>query len=87
MGYVVQDIEAAMQHWTRVLRIGPFYYAESAPIHENRYRGTASDVRASIALSDSNLDLFRMVKNEAQRWDGSGPIRQFENSKSWKTIT
>ena len=43
MGYVVQDIEAAMQHWTRVLRIGPFYYAESAPIHENRYRGTAVD--------------------------------------------
>ena len=36
-------IEAAMQHWTRVLRIGPFYYAEGAPIHENRYRGTAVD--------------------------------------------
>jgi len=174
MGYVVQDIEAAMQHWTRALRVGPFYYAEGAPIHENRYCGTASDVRASIALSysgnmqialiqqrneapssfldflnagriglhhvgffssnfdrdlhrarevglsvlqtsvigkpdgkfailssedpvrtrpaliatsDSNLDLFRMVEKEAQRWDGSGPIRRFENSKSWKTIT
>ena len=71
MGYVVQDIEAAMQHWTRALRIGPFYYAEGAP----------------IATSDSNLDLFRMAEKEAQRWDGSGPIRRFENSKSWKTIT
>ena len=165
MGYVVQDIEAAMQHWTRALRVGPFYYAEDAPIHDFSYRGAASDVRASIALSysgnmqialiqqrneapssfldflnagrtslhhvgffsrnfdrdlhrareagldvvqtgvigsrdgkfailgsddpvrtrpaliatsDSNLDLFRMVEKEAQRWDGSGPVRRFE---------
>ena len=168
MGYVVQDIEAAMQHWTRALRVGPFYYAEGAPIHEFSYRGAASDVRASIALSysgstqialiqqrneapssfldflkagrnglhhvgffsgnfdrdlrrarevglnvlqtsiignpdgkfailssedpirtrpaliatsDWNLDLFRMVEKEAQRWDGSGPIRRFERLK------
>jgi hypothetical protein len=173
MGYVVRDIEAAMQHWTRGLRVGPFYYAEGAPIHELSYRGAASDVRASIALSysgnmqialiqqrneapssfldflnagrnglhhvgffssnfdrdlnrarvaglevlqtciigspegkfailgsedpyrtrpaliatnDANLDLFRMVEKEAQRWDGSGPIRRFANSKSWKAI-
>jgi len=174
MGYVVQDIQAAMQHWTRALRVGPFYYAECAPIHKFSYRGAASGVQASIALSysgniqialiqqrndapssfldflnagrnglhhvgffsnnfdrdlhrarevgldvlqtsiignpdgkfailcsedpvrtrpaliatsDSNLDLFRMVEKEAQRWDGSGPIRRFENSKPWKAIT
>jgi len=166
MGYVVQDIEAAVQHWTRALRVGPFYYAESAPIHEFSYRGAASDVQASIALSysgnmqialiqqrnearssfldflnagrtglhhvgffssnfdrdlhrgreagldvvqtsiignpdgkfailssddpvrtkaaliatnDWNVDLFRMVEKEARRWDGSGPLRRFEN--------
>ena len=169
MGYVVQDIDAAMRHWTRALRVGPFYYAESAPIYDFSYRGKASDVRASVALSysgnmqialiqqtneapssfldflnagrtglhhagffsrsfdrdlhrareagldviqtctigggrfavlgpedpvrtrpaliatsDLNLDLFRMVEKEAQRWDGSGPIRRFENWKSMK---
>jgi len=165
MGYVVQDIEAAMQHWTRALHVGPFYYAEGAAIHDFSYRGAAGDLRASIALSysgnmqialiqqrnetpssfqdflnagrtglhhvgffsdnfdrdihrareagldivqtsiigsgdgkfailgsedptrtrpaliatnDSNLDVFRMVEKEAQRWDGSGPIRRFE---------
>ena len=173
MGYVVQDIEAAMQHWTRALRIGPFYYAKDAPINKLSYRGVASDVRASIALSysgnmqialiqqrneapssfldflntgqnglhhvgffsnnfdrdlhrareagldilqtcimgkpdgrfaildpketvrtrpaliatsDSNLDLFHMVEKEAHRWDGSGPIRRFENSKSRQAV-
>ena len=171
MGYVVQDIEAAMQHWTRALRVGPFYYAEDAPIHDFSYRGAASDVRASIALSysgnmqialiqqrneapssfldflnagrtglhhvgflssnfnrdlhrareagldvvqtsiiggrdgkfailssddpvrtkaaliatsDWNVDLFRMVEKEARRWDGSGPMRRFENWESVK---
>ena len=174
MGYVVKDIEAAMQHWTRALRVGPFYYVKRAPIHELSYRGAPSDVRASIALSysgnmqialiqqrneapssfldfvnagrfglhyvgffssnfdrdlnrarvagldvlqtsiignpegkfailgsegpvrtrpaliattDANLDLFHMVEKEAQRWDGSGPIRRFENSKSSQAIT
>ncbi len=173
MGYVVKDIEAAMQYWTRALRIGPFYYAEQAPILELNYRGAASDVRASIALSysgnmqialiqqrneapscfrdflhagryglhhvgffsrnferdlhrareagvdvvqtsiiggpdgrfailgpadpvrtrpaliainETNLDVFRMVEKEAQRWDGGGPIRRFEKSRSWKAI-
>jgi hypothetical protein len=173
MGYVVRDIEAAMQHWTQALRIGPFYYAKGAPIHELSYRGAASDVQASIALSysgnmqialiqqrneapssfldflnagrnglhhvgffssnfdrdlhrareagldvlqtsiigspegkfailgsedpvrtrpaliaisDSNLDLFRMVEKEALRWDGSGPIRRFANSKSLNAV-
>ena len=169
MGYVVQDIEAAMQNWTRELRVGPFYYAEGAPIHNFRYRGAASDLQASIALSysgnmlivliqqtneapssfldflnaghtglhhvgffsrsfdrdlqrareaglaviqtstiggvkfavfgseepvrtrpaliatsDLNLDLFRMVEKEARSWDGSGPIRRFENWESTK---
>ena len=171
MGYIVQDIEAAMQHWTRALRIGPFYYAERVPIHELSYHGEASKVQASIALSysgdmqialiqqrndapssfldfvnagriglhhvgffssnfardlnrareagldvlqtsiiggrdgkfailssddpvrikaaliatsDSNRDLFQMVEKEARRWDGSGPMRRFENWESTK---
>jgi hypothetical protein len=67
MGYVVQDIEAAMQHWTRALRVGPFYYAEDAPIHDFSYRGAASDVRASIALSYSGNMQIALIqqRNEA----------------------
>jgi len=171
MGYVVKDIDDAMQYWTQTLRIGPFYYSEGAPIHELSHRGAASEVEASIALSysgsmqialiqqrndapscfldflkaghyglhhvgffslnfdrdlhrareagldvvqtsiiggpdgkfailgsedpvrtrpalialnESNLDVFRMVEKEAQRWDGSGPVRRFENAEPWR---
>lgn len=31
-----------------------------------------------IDLQSSNHDLYRMVQTEAQRWDGSGPIRRIE---------
>jgi hypothetical protein len=64
MGYVVQDIEAAMQHWTRALRISPFYYAKGAPIHELIYREAASDVRTSIALSYSGNMQIALVAIE-----------------------
>ena len=31
-GYVVDDIEAAMDYWSRVLGVGPFFYKERVPI-------------------------------------------------------
>lgn|SRR5438093_7244272 len=33
-GYVVRDIEAAMRHWVEVLGVGPWFYAEHAPIED-----------------------------------------------------
>ncbi|MCH8188689.1 MAG: VOC family protein [Proteobacteria bacterium] len=35
-GYVVRDIEAAMRHWSAVLGVGPWFYAEQAPIENFR---------------------------------------------------
>ena len=33
-GYVVDDIEAAMDYWSRVLGVGPFFYKERVPDRE-----------------------------------------------------
>jgi hypothetical protein len=77
MGYVVQDIEAAMQHWTRALRIGPFYYANDAPINKLSYLGVASDVRASIALSYSGNMQIALIQ---QRNDASSSFLDFLNA-------
>jgi len=40
--------------------------------------GHAGTILKLIALHDGNRDLYRMVRTEAQRWDGSGPIRRIE---------
>ena len=53
LGYVVLDIEAEMRHWTNVLGIGPWFYAERVPLREFRYRGVPSPAEVSVALANS----------------------------------
>ena len=41
LGYVVPDIEAAMDYWSRALGVGPWFYNPQVPIVNYRYRGEA----------------------------------------------
>lgn len=53
VGYVVQDIEAAMQHWV-ALGVGPWFYKAQVESTEFRYHGQPSRLPAlSIALANS----------------------------------
>ena len=38
LGYVVPDIEAAMDYWSRVLGVGPLFYNPKVPIKNYRYQ-------------------------------------------------
>ena len=55
-GYVVRDIGSALEHWTEVLGVGPFWYFEEAPVEDFRYGGEPSDVVVSIALASEPAD-------------------------------
>jgi catechol 2,3-dioxygenase-like lactoylglutathione lyase family enzyme len=73
-GYVVRDIDAALDHWTRVLGVGPFFYFERVPIEDFRYRGEPSPVEVSIALAnwgDLQIELIQ------QRNDAPSMYRDF----------
>ncbi|BAF88686.1 glyoxalase [Azorhizobium caulinodans ORS 571] len=52
-GYVVNDIEAAMDYWSRVLGIGPWFYNPRVPIVNYTYRGERYEVHNSVALANS----------------------------------
>lgn len=52
-GYVVPDIEEAMLYWANVLGVGPWFYAESVPVVNFRYRGQPSFPKTSVALANS----------------------------------
>lgn len=73
-GYVVRDIEAALEHWTRVLGVGPFFYFERVPIQDFRYRGAPSDVDVSIALANSGDLQIELIQ---QRNDAPSLYRDF----------
>jgi catechol 2,3-dioxygenase-like lactoylglutathione lyase family enzyme len=53
LGYVVPDIEAAMDYWSRELGVGPWFYNPQVPIVNYRYRGEAHQPHNSVALANS----------------------------------
>jgi hypothetical protein len=73
-GYVVHDIEAAMEHWTAKLGIGPFFYVERAPIEDFRYMGKPSDCNCSIALANSGALQIELIE---QRNDAPSMYKDF----------
>jgi hypothetical protein len=73
-GYVVEDIEAAMKHWTEVLGVGPFFYFEEVPVANFQYRGQPSDPQLSIALANSGDLQIELIQ---QRNDAPSLYRDF----------
>jgi catechol 2,3-dioxygenase-like lactoylglutathione lyase family enzyme len=53
VAYLVPDIEAAMDHWARVLGVGPWYYNPKVPIRNYHYRGERHEPHNSVALANA----------------------------------
>lgn len=52
-GYVVRDIEKAMDHWVNVMGVGPWYYIKKVNTDYYRHRGQDSSMEMSVALANS----------------------------------
>jgi len=53
LGYVVENIDEAMDHWSRVLGVGPFFYKDRVPIENYTYKGVRYEPHNSVALANS----------------------------------
>jgi hypothetical protein len=53
LGYVVPNIEAAMDYWSNTLGVGPFFYNPRVPIRNYSYRGASHEPHNSVALANS----------------------------------
>jgi hypothetical protein len=78
LGYVVPDIEAAMDYWSRVLGVGPFFYAERVPVVNFTYRGVSSFPVTSVALANSGAVQVELIQ---QRNDAPTMYRDFVKAK------
>jgi 4-hydroxyphenylpyruvate dioxygenase-like putative hemolysin len=66
--FVVPDLEAAIDHWTRVMHVGPFYIFEHIPYAEILFRGqqTKIDMSAAIAYSgEIQIELIHQYDDAA----------------------
>lgn len=53
MGYVVPDLQAAIERWSGILGIGPFTVSSEIVIDEPRYRGAPTDVDLVIGIAQA----------------------------------
>lgn len=63
IGYIVKDIEQAMDHWSRVLGVGPWFYREDATPSVFTYYGKDSTPpRISIAVANSDTMQLELIQ-------------------------
>lgn len=62
LGYVVNDIEAAMDYWSRTLGVGPWYYNPKVPIKNYLYNGQSYEPHNSVALANSGFVQVELIQ-------------------------
>jgi catechol 2,3-dioxygenase-like lactoylglutathione lyase family enzyme len=77
LAYIVPDIEAAMDYWSRVLGVGPWYYNPKVPIRNYRHRGQSYEPHNSVALANSGSLQVELVQT---RNDVPSMYREFRDA-------
>ncbi len=76
LGYVVRDIRAAMDAWTRH-GVGPWFYIENVEADYFRHRGVDSPLQMSVAIANSGPLQLELIQ---QRNDAPSLYREFLDS-------
>jgi len=61
IAWVVRDLEAAIDHWTRMMNVGPFFLFEHVPFSELLFRGKPSSVDMTAALAYSGETQIELI--------------------------
>ena len=61
IAWVVRDLDAAIDHWTRVMSVGPFFLFEHVPFSELQYKGRSSPVDMTAALAYSGNTQIELI--------------------------
>lgn len=67
LGYAVHDLEAAMTYWRDVMKVGPFFHFDQAPVGDFKYHGVETDAHISLALAncgDMQIELIQPRDNK-----------------------
>ena len=67
LAFVPEDFDAAIEHWTKVMGVGPFFMIENIHLDGMKYRGEPTDAVFTLALAywgDIQIELIR-AQNDA----------------------
>ncbi|MDS9469065.1 VOC family protein [Paracoccus sp. MBLB3053] len=80
LGFVVPDIEEAMDHWTRVMGVGPFYYNPRVPIEDYLHDGERHEPENSVALANAGYVQVELIQC---RNDVPSMYKEFRDAGNW----
>ena len=81
MGFVVDDFEEPIKHWTEKLNIGPFFILEHLDLKDFHYRGNKSDIDFSVAISfsgDMQIEFIKQHCDTLSIYNESSEIKRGE---------
>ncbi len=61
-GYVVQDLDAAVERWRQTTGIGPFDYIRHVQVVEGRYRGQPTSIDFSVAVAQTTTMQIELIE-------------------------
>ena len=64
IGYVVADMDRALEYWIQQMHAGPFFVFEHANLEKQIYRGGASAVDATLAVGNSGDVQIELIFQE-----------------------
>ncbi|MEP3052202.1 MAG: VOC family protein [Erythrobacter sp.] len=62
LAFVPDDFDAAIEHWTKTMGVGPFFVMEGIHLEGMKYRGTPTDAVFTLALAnwgDMQIELIK----------------------------
>lgn len=62
LGYVVNDVEAAMKHWTEVMGVGPFVCIDRPQFIDFRFHDVPQDLQVSAAFGQCGPVQIELVQ-------------------------
>jgi len=78
MGFVVDNFEEPIKHWTEKLNVGPFFILEHLDLKYFHYKGNKSVIDFSVALSFSGNTQIELIK---QHCDTPSIYNEYSNIK------
>jgi len=91
LGFVVRDLDRALEYWTKTLGVGPFFRICNLTPEQYRYRGQPSpapDVTIALAnTGDMQIELIQQHDDNPSAWRDfqvSGH-EGFQHASSWLT--
>lgn len=73
IAFVPDDFDAAIQHWTQVMGVGPFFLLERIKLPDSLYLGKPNDCVFTIALAywgDVQVELIRQENDAPSIYKG-----------------